>query len=143
MIKIFLDSDVIIDLLAKRDHYLDAAELFSIIQNKKIQAYTTPLVLANVDYIITKYSTGQKSIKAIRTLRKYLSILPMDENTVDRAINSAIKDFEDALQYYAAEAQAVDFIVTRNEKDYKKGDLKIVTAEECVKLVKAKDNVEE
>ena len=74
MTKIFVDSDIIIDLLAKREHYLEAAELFSIIKNQQIQAFTTPLVLANVEYIITKYSSRQRSKKAIRELRKYLSI---------------------------------------------------------------------
>jgi len=142
MTKIFVDSDIIIDLLAKREHYLEAAELFSIIKNQKILGYTTPLVLANVDYIVTKYSNRQKSKKAIRELRKYLFILTMDETTVDKAIDSPLTDFEDALQYYAAESQKVDFIVTRNVKDFKKGNIKIITAEECVKLHKAKDDME-
>ena len=66
----------------------------------------------------------------------------MDENTVDKAMDSAFTDFEDALQYYAAESRGVDFIVTRNAKDYKKGNIKIITAEECVKLHKAKDDME-
>ena len=142
MTKILVDSDIIIDLLAKREHYPEAAELFSIIKNQKIQAYTTPLVLANVDYIITKYSSRQRSKKAIRELRKYFSILVMDENTVDKAIDSPLTDFEDALQYYAAESGRIDFIVTRNEKDYKKGSMKTVTAEGCVKLFHAKDDME-
>ena len=142
MTNIFVDSDIIIDLLAKREHYVEAAELLSIIRNKEIYAYTTPLVLANVDYIVTKYSNRQKSKKAIRELRKYLSILTMDEITVDNAIDSPLSDFEDALQYHAAESQNIDFIVTRNVKDYKKGKIKIITAEECVKLHKAKDDME-
>ena len=66
----------------------------------------------------------------------------MDGNTVDRAIDSPLTDFEDALQYHPAESQNVDFIVTRNVMDYKKGNIKIVTAEECVKLHKAKDDIE-
>ena len=75
-------------------------------------------------------------------MRKYLSILSIDETTVDKAIDSPLTDFEDALQYYAAESQKVDFIVTRNIKDYKKGKIKIITAEDCVKLHKAKDDME-
>ena len=141
MTSIFLDSDIIIDLLAKRENYLDAAALFSIIRNKEILAYTTPLVLANVDYIVTKFSNRQKSKKAIRILTMYLSILPMDENTVYRAIESPLSDFEDALHYYAAESQGVDFIVTRNEKDYRKGNIKVVSAKECLNLHNAKNDM--
>ena len=66
----------------------------------------------------------------------------MDETIVDKAIDSPLTDFEDALQYFAAETRGVDFIVTRNEKDYRGGNIKVVTAEECVSLHKAKDNME-
>ena len=142
MTKIFIDSDIIIDLLAKREHYLGAAHLLSIIRKKKILAYTTPIVLANVDYIMTKYSNRQKSKKAIRTLRKYISILTIDEEIVDKAIESSLTDFEDALQYYAAESKGVDFIVTRNEKDYRKGQIKAVSAEKCAELYIAKKKME-
>ena len=64
--------------------------------------------------------SGTKSKRAILSLRKYISILTINEEILDKALNSAITDFEDALQYHAAEAKGVDFIVTRNEKDYRK-----------------------
>ena len=134
MIKIFVDSDIIIDLLAKREHYLAAARLLAVIRKKKVQAYTTPIVLANVDYIITKHANREKSKKAIRTLRKSIGILPMDGIIVDNALDSSFADFEDALQYFAAEAQQMDFIVTRNKKDYKNGKTKAVNAEEFLNL---------
>ena len=134
MTNIFIDSDIIIDLLAKREHYLEAAELFSIIRNRKLRAYTTPLVLANVDYIITKYSNRQRSKKAIRELRKYLSILSMDENAVDKAMDSPLTDFEDALQNYAAEYYGdIDVIITRNTKDFKKSEIGVMTPESYLK----------
>lgn len=102
MNSLFIDSDVLIDLLAQRENYVEAAALMTIIGNKRAAAFTTPIVLANVDYIISKYSSKVRSRKAIRALRKWLSILPMDENTVDTALESEFSDFEDALQYYAA-----------------------------------------
>jgi predicted nucleic acid-binding protein len=121
-------------LLAKRQEYLGAAKLLKLIREKRIRAYTTPVVLANVDYIITKYANKNKSRKALRSLRKRIQILPIDQTIVDSALESAFTDFEDALQYYAAEKQGMDFIVTRNEEDYKKGRIKIVTAQEFVDM---------
>ncbi len=134
MISIFVDSDVIIDLLAKREHYLEAARLLSIIREKKVQAYTTPIVLSNVDYIVAKYGNRDKSKKAIRILRKYIGILSVGEATVDSALESSFADFEDALQYYAAEIREIDFIVTRNEKDYRKGKIRILNAQQLVDI---------
>lgn len=134
MNSLFVDSDILIDLLAQRENYLEAAALMTIIAEEKATAFTTPIVLANVDYVITKYSTRAKSRKAIRALRKRLSILTIDEKVVDAALESEFLDFEDALQYYAAEKQGVDFIITRNKKDYSKGSLRVVTAQEYMNM---------
>ena len=134
MNSLFIDSDIVIDLLAQRKNYTEAAALMTIIAEKKAAAFTTPIVLANVDYIITKYSSKAKSRRAIKFLRKRLSVLPMDEKIVDTALESEFSDFEDALQYYAAEKNGIDFIVTRNKKDYAKGNLKVVTAQEYMDM---------
>jgi predicted nucleic acid-binding protein len=138
MNRLFIDSDVIIDLLARRKNYPEAAALMMIIAEKKAAAFTTPIVLANVDYIITKYSSKTKSRRAMKLLRRNLSILQMDEKTVDAALESEFPDFEDAMQYHAAEKQGIDFIVTRNKKDYAKGSLKVVTAQEYMDMYEAK-----
>ena len=142
MNRLFVDSDIIIDLLAKREHYLSAARLLTIIQERKVMAFTTPIVLANVDYIITKYANRTKSKKAIRVLRKNISVLSMGEKIVDKALESSFADFEDALQYYAADAHSMDFIVTRNEKDYRRGKIRTVDAQEFVDLMTAGDEME-
>jgi predicted nucleic acid-binding protein len=134
MNNLFIDSDVLIDLLAQRKHFAEAAALMTLIGEKKAAAYTTPIVLANVDYLITKYSNKAKSRKAIKSLRKKLSILPMDESMVDAALESEFSDFEDAMQYFAAEKKGIDFIITRNKKDYAKGHLRVVTAQEYLDM---------
>ncbi|MBI5140930.1 MAG: PIN domain-containing protein [Nitrospirae bacterium] len=135
---IFIDSDIFIDLLAKRQHHIEAGELLMMIQEQKVKAYTTPIVLANVDYIITKFANKAVSRRAIKSLRKYVSVLTMDQTIVDSALESEFIDFEDAMQYYSAEKQQMDFIVTRNKKDYRKGDLKVVTAREFVDMYSAR-----
>jgi predicted nucleic acid-binding protein len=139
MNNLFIDSDIIIDLLAQRKNFKEAADLMKIISEKKVSAFTTPLVLANVDYIITKYSNRVKSKRAIKALRKRLNILPMNDMIVDMAIESDFSDFEDALQYYSAERHGIDFIITRNKKDYAKGRIKVLTAQEYINLHEMKD----
>jgi predicted nucleic acid-binding protein len=138
MNSLFIDSDILIDLLAQREYHVEAAALMTIIGEKKVTAFITPIVLANVDYIITKFSNKAKSRKAIRTLRNKLSILPMDEKVVDAALESEFPDFEDALQYFAAEKRGIDFIITRNKKDYAKGSLRVVTAQEYMNMYESK-----
>ena len=61
MKKVFVDSDIILDLLAKREpNYIYAAELFTLIDQQKIIGFTSPIVFANLHYLLKK-----KYIKSI------------------------------------------------------------------------------
>ncbi|MDR1316625.1 MAG: PIN domain-containing protein [Spirochaetales bacterium] len=133
--KLFVDSDVILDLLAKRlSFYEDAAKIFTWAYKKKIELYTTAVALANVFYILRKANGNGKSKEQIKDLRLLVKILPIDENIVDMALSSKFDDFEDGLQYYAAKEQNLFGIITRNLKDYKVKDIVIQTSKEFVRI---------
>lgn len=130
--RLFVDSDIIIDLLAKRDHFAAAYELFSLIDQDQVEGTTTPIVLANVAYIIEKYSGRSKARKAVRTILDSITVLPVDGVMAKKAADSKFPDFEDAMQYYAAENEKIEIIVTRNKKHYNKGSITVMTADEFV-----------
>ena len=132
--RIFIDSDVIIDLVAHRAEFAAAAELFSLVERRAVEGFTSPVVLANVEYIIGKYSSKAKARKAISSLLQRITVLPMDHSTAQQAIESKFSDFEDALQYFTAKRGEVDVIVTRNKKDYLQGKITVLTAREFVDL---------
>jgi predicted nucleic acid-binding protein len=133
--KLFIDSDIILDLLAERpSFYDDAAKIFSWAYKKKIELYTTAVVLANVFYILRKVNGNNKSKEQIKDLRLLVKILPIDENIVDMALSSKLNDFEDGLQYYTAKEQNLFGIITRNLKDYKIKDIIIQSSKEFVKI---------
>jgi len=131
---LFIDSDIILDLLTRRNDYSDAVQLFHYIAGQNADGYTTPLVLANVHYIMTKYAGKKKSLENIRKIRSFLGILTMDEKTVDDALISDPVDFEDCLQYKASELACIDFIITRNKADYKGSFLPVLTAGEYLAI---------
>ncbi|GMO69814.1 MAG: PIN domain-containing protein [Treponemataceae bacterium] len=133
--KIFVDSDIIIDLLAERDlFYTYAAELFTLAYKDKIAIFTTALVLSNVFYMIRKIKGNAESMRQLKDLRLLVNILPISENIVDMALNSIITDFEDALQYFTAKENGLLAIITRNGNDFKIKDITIQTAEEYIKM---------
>ncbi|MDX9801200.1 MAG: PIN domain-containing protein [Spirochaetia bacterium] len=134
MVKIFIDSDVILDLLIKRNDFESSALLLTKIINKEIEGFSSPLVFANVYYINTKYEGKSKSIENLRKLRQLMSILTIDQNIIDEALFANAKDFEDSVQYTAAEKNHIDFIITRNKQDYKDSKLPILTAAEFLKI---------
>ncbi|MDR0378154.1 MAG: PIN domain-containing protein [Spirochaetaceae bacterium] len=133
--KLFIDSDIILDLLAERPlFYDDAAKIFSWAYKKKIELYTTAVVASNVFYILRKINGNGKSKEQLKDLRLLVRILPIDENIVDMALSSKFNDFEDGLQYYTAKEQNLFGIITRNIRDYKMKDIVIQTSKEFVKI---------
>ncbi|EPF47696.1 PIN domain-containing protein [Treponema vincentii] len=132
--KIFVDSDIVLDVLCKRDPYYEyAAKVFSLADMKKLTVYTTSLVVANVYYILRKAIGIEKSKEALRKLRLLVKIISVEEREVDLALNSSFSDFEDALQYYTAVKHGMETLLTRNIKDYKERDLIIQTPEQFIK----------
>ncbi|MCP4137609.1 MAG: PIN domain-containing protein [bacterium] len=139
MKKIFVDSDIILDLFAQRDPFhAYAAELFSLIDSGKIRAFTSPIVFANLHYILRKLQNKNQAIKSLQKLKALVNILPVDGKIIDLALASGFKDFEDSIQYYAAVENGIQYLITRNVKDYKKADITILTAEEYLNLLRSK-----
>ncbi|MDR1748520.1 MAG: PIN domain-containing protein [Spirochaetaceae bacterium] len=133
--KIFVDSDIILDLLCKREpFYAYSAELFTLGDMEEVELYTTSLVFANVFYILRKIRGNEKAKELLRKLRILLRIIPVGENSVDLALNSSFNDFEDGLQYFTAREQGFKVLLTRNTKDYRVKDVLIQTAEEYIKM---------
>ena len=113
---VFLDSDVILDVFANREpYYQDSAKLLSLIEQKHVLGFTTPLVFANIHYILRKLKSKEEALQNLRKLRIIVSVLALDENHTDSALNSDFSDFEDALQYYSAKGNSLDCIITRNK----------------------------
>lgn len=132
--KVFLDTDVILDLLTEREpHFETAVELFLQIQDKTIQAYTSPVIIANIFYILNKHLGREKAIKSIIKLKSLVKVLNCGDRVIELALSSDFKDFEDSIQYYTALENNIDILITRNVKDYKTANITISTPLEYIK----------
>ena len=130
MNKLFVDTDVILDLLVHRiPHYHFSAVLFTLAEMKKLDLYTSPLIMANTFYILRKQIGIEEAKKALRKLRILLHIIDSSESVVDKALNSDFSDYEDAIQYYTALEHGISVILTRNLKDYKNASIIVQTPE--------------
>ena len=138
--EIFIDTDIILDLLAKREpfyHY--AAELFSLIDSKEIKAYVSPIIFSNLHYILRKVSNKEKTLKSLLKLKLMVNILPVDEKIIELALASDFNDFEDAIQFYVAKENKIQYLLTRNKKDFKKADIFVMSADEYLNISKSKN----
>ena len=143
MDKIFIDSDIILDLIQKREpFYKEAVSVFTLIEENKVRGFVSPLIFANLFYILRKIESSKFAIQVLTRLKAILPVLTIDEKIVELALSSGFKDFEDAIQYYSALESNVEYILTRNKKDYLESGLIICTAKEYLAIRKAKPGIE-
>ncbi len=135
MMKIFIDTDVVLDLFLQREPlHREALRFFSHLKKNKIGGYTSPIVLANTYYILAKLKTKRYATEKIKKLRNILGIASVSEATVDAALGSSYKDFEDAIQYHCALESGLKFLITRNIRDYPKEKIHILLPTEYMKM---------
>ncbi len=120
MIYAFIDSDIIIDLLTHREpHFYESAKVIQKCQDGKISLYTSPLAIANVHYMVRKFKGEQQTRVVLKKLLSLIKITVLDSNCVLEALDSNMKDFEDAMQAESADPYDCNYIITRNIKYYK------------------------
>lgn len=130
MTKVFVDTDVCIDLLSGRQPFNNMAEiLFSLADLGQIKIYVSSISFANIDYVLRSQYSTTHSRKIIANFKTIVNVLSVDNKTIDLAIASDFNDFEDAIQYCCAIENNLNTIITRNTKDYKKSTIKVVTPE--------------
>ena len=130
--KVFLDTNIVIDLLDKREpFYIDAVELFTLAYKKEITLFVSPMTYATASYLLRKH--GKEGMrKLLGYFRQLSQITTADEKVVDAALASSFEDYEDALQYYSALTRNVDVIVTRNKKDFTSANIPILLPKELL-----------
>ena len=139
MRKLFLDTNIVLDLLAYRmPFYTEAAKLFSLADKKKLKLSISALCLADGNYILLKQNPDLEVRNILRKFKVLVNLLPLDDKITDLALNSEFRDFEDAIQYYTAIEHDQEIIITRNHPDFKESKLPVMTAGEFIKTLKDK-----
>jgi predicted nucleic acid-binding protein len=137
MKNLFLDTNIILDLLAYRiPFYTEAAKLFSLADKKKLRLSISSLGLADANYILSKQKPEMEVRSVLRKFKVLVNVLPLDDKITDLALNSEFRDFEDAIQYYTAIENDQDLIITRNQSDFKESKIPVMTAGEFIKSIK-------
>lgn len=131
MKRLFLDTNIVIDLLDKRMPFCkDAAKLFAEAYHKRVQLIISPTTYATASYLLGRHNSLEEVRNLLANLRRLTSVSTEDEHVVDNAIASKFADFEDAMQYYSALNAKADIIITRNLKDFAESQIPVMTAED-------------
>ena len=115
MKKIFVDTNVLLDVILNREAFRDASSVvWADCETGKARGMMAAVSLNNVHYIVAKRLGKEKALQAVRILLGIFTVVPLDEKVLRLAVDLPHKDFEDALQLYSAVLGKADVLVTRD-----------------------------
>lgn len=131
MQRIFIDTNVVIDLLGNREPFAkDVQILFSKAERQELRLCVSSLSIANAYYALTRTYKIETAKKYLQLFQILVEIIPFDQKAIDMALQSKFTDLEDGFQYYMALGCQAEIIITRNKKDFKHAQLPVLTATE-------------
>lgn len=116
--KVFLDTNILLDLLLERPGYEASARVLELCREKEYTMAGSILTMVNVAYVYRKTVGQDLAVVNLKYLSGFIEVLPMDTVMLNQAIGMSGRDFEDTLQAVCAATGGCDYIVTRNVKDY-------------------------
>ena len=132
--KVFIDTNIVLDLLLQRRNFLiNAEKIFSLAYKGKIVLYFSAVSFVSVTYYLGKHTN--KDIKAVlEDLCKIVKILPFNQRIIENTLHSNFKDIEDGYQYFTAKENNIRIMITPNVKDFLVDDISVVTPEEFLMI---------
>lgn len=129
--KLFLDANVVLDLVLKRQSFFDdIAKIVTVSENKNYKLYMSSVTFVTVNYIACKFADKKNVLNSLKMLRVVFDVLSVTETEIDKALYSKFSDFEDAVQHYCAVKNNCDYIITRDLKDFKNSEIPVMTPTE-------------
>ena len=116
--RVFLDTNVILDLIQRRVGYDDAALIMQKSENGEYSLYTSSLSMVNIAYILRKYYRGESLYHLLEELGDIIGVITVSSEAYHKALQSRALDFEEAIQLFSAIESDMDCIVTRNVQDF-------------------------
>lgn len=134
---ILVDTNIVLDVLLKREPYAEAARIIlTKCADREVIGYLAAHSIPNLFYILRKSYSQKERRGFIRNLYDVFRISDINAKKILSAIeNESFIDFEDCLQEECAVEVMADYIVTRNLDDYKKSRVKVIEPEDFIKLL--------
>jgi len=116
---VLIDLNVLLDVLQKREPFYEtSASLLAAVETGRVQGYVAAHSLTTLFYLIQKGKSSAEARATITNLLQFIKVAPVDQSTLEQALNLDFIDYEYAVQMISALQCKADCLVTRNTKDY-------------------------
>ncbi len=133
MEKILIDTNIVLDFALKREPFGEQAKtLILSFGNPNVKVFLTASSVTDIYYILNKIKGRKFAVTFLKNFVNIVRIAGVDEEIIMEALNSEMKDFEDAVQTETAINHNINIIITRDKKDYKNSGLQVFSPIEYI-----------
>lgn len=126
-LSVFIDLNIVLDVLQKREPFYEtSARLLALVETGRVKGYIAAHSIITLFYLTKKDRSGAEARATITNLLQFIKIAPVDQGTIEQALNLDYRDYEDAVQMIAAVQVKADCLITRNIKDYQPALLSVL-----------------
>ncbi len=137
--RIFLDTNVVLDLLGEREpYYNSAAKITTLADKGEIDLIVSALTYSTVYYLLSRAEDKKLVKEKLRKFKVIAETSDLTDKIVDKGLSSNFSDFEDSLQYYCAIKMDCKILITRNSKDFKESEIPVLTPDEYLNSLRTK-----
>lgn len=132
-LKVLVDINVLLDVLIYREpFFVSSGAIWSAAEAKKITGYVSANSITTIYYLTRKNNSKAAALKGIRAILSIFEIAPIDHAILHLATQSAINDFEDAVQSVSAKQMGAHFIVTRDNHHFTHSEIPSISPDTFV-----------
>lgn len=136
--RLFLDINVVLDVLANREPWVeDSAAVLSLMDHPGVEGLIAAHSVTTLYYLSAKHLGHKAAVAALIALLEHLSVTPLDQDILLRALSLGWADVEDAVQGLSAQRAQADYLVTRNPTDFEAASVLVVTPRQLLATLAA------
>ena len=125
--RVLIDISILLDVLQMREPFYEAsARLLALVETGQVKGYIAAHSITTLFYLIQKDQSSAQARANITSLLQFLEIAPVDQNTIEQALNLDYRDFEDAVQMISALQCKAEYLITRNVSDFQPALLPVI-----------------
>lgn len=137
MYKVLIDTNIFVDFLFHRpDFYELSNKVIGLCEENQVKGYVTTSILMDLHYIVqNKVHSKDDADMVIEEIMKIFEVIDVDKSDILQTVRKHSKDFKDAVIEECSIRNKIDYIVTRNIKDFRNDAIKTIEPKKMVNLI--------
>lgn len=130
--KIIIDNNVILDVFQNREPFVRfSSRVLRLVETKQIKGYVTANSITDIHYVLNRsLKDKEKVYTTMDVLLQFIDVVDVTAKDIKKALHPEVIDFEDELISVCAKRANIDYIITRNTKDFASAPIPAITPED-------------